>query len=95
MLSGSRATRWSERRRQEMTDGPELEQELSEAISEVMGRHGNIVVKWCAMVEAVDGDDRALWTFADGSNIKSWETLGMLMHGLLKQAFQGYGRVEE
>jgi hypothetical protein len=67
----------------EPTIGPIVEREIGEAISAVLARHDkSMVIKWVALVEAMDGDgERALWTLTS-DDLKAWDTVGLLQHGL-------------
>ncbi len=55
-----------------------IEQELNNAVSDVMGRHGMVVTKWMAAVEVIDGSgERALEAFTS-PGLRSWDSIGIL-----------------
>lgn len=71
-----------------MTTGEDIEVELNNAISDVIAKHENgFVTKWVALIETTAPDgSRGLWTMTS-SEVKAWDTVGMLQHGLhLQQA---------
>jgi hypothetical protein len=69
--------------------GETIEQEVSRAISDAVAKHeGGFVVKWVALVESVDeSGERGLWTMTS-EDVKAWDTVGMLQHGLHLQMAQ-------
>lgn len=74
-----------------MTDdlGPILEQSIGNAIDAAVGKHeGGFVIKWVALVESVDAEGaRGLWTMTS-DDVKAWDTVGLLQHGLHLQMAQ-------
>jgi len=68
--------------------GPMLERVIGDAIQNAVGQHERgFVTKWVALVESVDPDgQRGLWTMTS-EDVKAWDTVGLLQHGLhLQQA---------
>lgn len=68
--------------------GPILEKVVGAAIDEAVATHERgFVTKWVALVESVDPDGtRGLWTMTS-EDVKAWDTVGLLQHGLhLQQA---------
>lgn len=80
-----------------MTDaeelGPLLERAIGAAIESAVGEHERgFVTKWVALVESVDPDgQRGLWTMTS-DDVKAWDTVGLLQHGLHLQMAQTLGR---
>jgi hypothetical protein len=75
---------WSKtpsRRQDEMTP---MEEDLNNAISEVIARHeqGGFVTRWVTIIETIADDGTSgLWT-ATSEGLKAWDTVGMLGYGL-------------
>ncbi len=68
--------------------GERLQSALGDAIGRAVGEHeSGFVTKWVALVESVDPDgERGLWTLTS-DDVKAWDTVGLLQHGLhLQQA---------
>ena len=61
----------------------DVEQELADAIADVLARHDrSLTTKFVALVEVIDGDgERGLWTFTH-EGATAWDTKGMLLHAL-------------
>lgn len=70
-------------------DGTAIEQEIGAAIADVLARHENgFTTKWLALVETIDADgESGLWTLTS-DDLKAWDTVGMLTHGLHLQMRQ-------
>lgn len=72
-----------------MSDEPErdlgqvVQDAIGEAIERVVSEHeGGFVTKWVALVESVGPDgSRGLWTMTS-ADLKAWDTVGLLQHGL-------------
>lgn len=69
--------------------GQILEKAVGAAIDEAIGQHERgFVTKWVALVESVDPDgERGLWTMTS-EDVKAWDTVGLLQHGLHLQHAQ-------
>lgn len=77
--------------------GPTLERAIGAAIDAAVGEHERgFVTKWVALVESVDPDgERGLWTMTS-EDVKAWDTVGLLQHGLhLQQAQTLASRFED
>lgn len=61
----------------------DLEAAIDKAINEAVGTHERgFVTKWVALIETVDPEgERGLWTFTS-EDVKAWDTVGLLQHGL-------------
>ena len=68
-----------------MAYDPEIaQQELAEAISSVLTRHGLMTNRWILVTEVIDQDGgRSLGSFSS-DDLRAWDTLGML-HYVLEQ----------
>jgi hypothetical protein len=80
-----------------MTDlGPIIEKAVGEAIQNTVSEHeGGFVTKWVALVESVDPEGaRGLWTMTS-DDLKAWDTVGLLQHGLHLQQWQTINRNAE
>ena len=66
-----------------------LQATIGDAISSAVGQHERgFVTKWVALIETVDPDgERGLWTFTS-DEVKAWDTVGLLQHGLHMQQGQ-------
>lgn len=76
----------------DISDGTPLGQKLEEVIgaaiqSAVAEHESGFTTKWVALVETVAPDgSRGLWTMTS-DDVKAWDTVGLLQHGLhLQQA---------
>lgn len=76
-----------------MTDdeplGVRLERAVGDAIQgAVAADEGGFVTRWVALVESVGPEgDRGLWTMTS-DDVKAWDTVGLLQHGLHLQLAQ-------
>lgn len=67
-----------------MSDLARTEQELHEAISEVLTRHGLMVNRWVLVTEVMDREgERALEAFTS-PDLRAWDSLGLL-HFILER----------
>lgn len=72
----------------EETLGEKLQRVIGAAIESAIAEHeGGFTTKWVALVETVDAEGaRGLWPMAS-DEVKAWDTVGLLQHGLhLQQA---------
>lgn len=69
--------------------GEVIEAAIGGAIDAAVGQHeGGFVTKWVALVESVSPDgERGLWTMTS-QDLKAWDTVGLLQHGLHLQLSQ-------
>ena len=76
--------------------GPLLERVIGDAISGAVAQHERgFVTKWVALVESVDPDGtRGLWTMTS-PDVKAWDTVGLLQHGLHLQQWQTLNRGDD
>lgn len=68
--------------------GTVLERAIGSAIEAQVSEHEHgLVVKWVALVETLDSTgERGMWTMTS-ADVKAWDTVGLLQHGLhLQQA---------
>jgi hypothetical protein len=66
----------------------DIEAAIETAIADVMAQHdASMVTKWVALVEVIDGEGRSLWTLTS-DDVKAWDTVGLLQHGLHLQLAQ-------
>lgn len=75
--------------------GPDIEERLGQVIGEAFGQARMVATKWLVMVEAVDtgpGDDMLMWSFTS-PNVRSWDTKGMLAHGMDIERARTFGYV--
>lgn len=72
-----------------METGEAIQAELNEAIAAVIAKQeGGFVMKWVALIETAAPDgERGLWT-CTSEDVKAWDTVGMLQHGLHLQMAQ-------
>lgn len=71
-----------------MSDLENIESAMNDAVTDVITKHENgLVLRWVALIETIGPEgDRGLWTFTS-PDVKAWDTVGLLQHGLhLQQA---------
>lgn len=65
----------------------EVEREIHDAVSQIMGRHGLMVTKWLCVAELLGADgQRMLESFAS-PDMRAWDTIGMI--GLIEARERG------
>ena len=55
---------------------------LAAALDSAVADSGEMITKWCAMVESIDANgERGLWTLTSADTY-AWDVLGMLTYGM-------------
>jgi hypothetical protein len=65
--------------------GDDLRSRIGSALGEALHAEGDMVIKWVAVVEAMDADgERGVWCLAD-DEATAWDTLGLLAYATQRE----------